>query len=137
MAAERLEAAARLAVGGLVAPEGRVDGRAMEQEQYAAHGYAWLATYVAGLRETLHWAERLDRAGQLRELERLILQAAFGEYLQQMLGGIPISQGGIFGVAIASCSRRGGIVTSRALISATLMRLNVVPTITASSCSST
>jgi len=94
-AAERFEAAARLAVGGLVAPDGdgRVDGRAMEQEQYAAHGYAWLATYVAGLRETLHWAERLDQAGQLRELERLILAAAFGEYLQQMLGGVPISQG--------------------------------------------
>jgi (2S)-methylsuccinyl-CoA dehydrogenase len=102
MAAERLEAAARQAVGALVAPpddqtggriDGKIDPRAMEREQYAAHGLAWLATYVAGLRETLHWAERLDRAGSLRELERLILQAAFGEYLQQMLGGIPISQG--------------------------------------------
>ena len=98
MAAERLEAAARQAVGRLVAPAegqmgGRADGPAMEREQYAAHGYAWLATYLAGLRETLHWAERLDEAGALRELERLILQAAFGEYLQQLLGGIPISQG--------------------------------------------
>jgi (2S)-methylsuccinyl-CoA dehydrogenase len=98
MAAERLEAAARHAVGRLVAPAegqtgGRVDGAGLEREQYAAHGYAWLATYLAGLRETLHWAERLDEAGALRELERLILQAAFGEYLQQLLGGIPISQG--------------------------------------------
>ncbi|HEX9769544.1 MAG TPA: acyl-CoA dehydrogenase family protein, partial [Kiloniellales bacterium] len=98
MAAERLEAAARQAVGRLVAPAegqmgGRADGPAMEREQYAAHGYAWLATYLAGLRETLRWAERLDEAGALRELERLILQAAFGEYLQQLLGGIPISQG--------------------------------------------
>jgi (2S)-methylsuccinyl-CoA dehydrogenase len=103
-AAERLEAAARQAVAGLVArggPEadraklhaGKLDGAALEREQYAAHGYAWLATYVAGLRETLNWAERLEAAGGLRELERLILQAAFGEYLQQMLGGIPISQG--------------------------------------------
>ncbi|MDX1422999.1 MAG: acyl-CoA dehydrogenase family protein [Kiloniellales bacterium] len=103
-AAERLEAAARQAVAGLVArggPEadraklhaGKLDGAALEREQYAAHGYAWLATYVAGLRETLNWAERLAAAGGLRELERLILQAAFGEYLQQMLGGIPISQG--------------------------------------------
>jgi len=92
-AAERLEAAARRAVAGLVAPEGGVDGAAMEREQYAAHGYAWLATYAAGLREALNWAERLDEAGALGELERLILRAAFGEYLQQMLGGIPISQG--------------------------------------------
>jgi len=108
-AAERLEAAARQAVAGLVARgggeadagkldagklhAGKLDGAALECEQYAAHGYAWLATYVAGLRETLNWAERLEAAGGLRELERLILQAAFGEYLQQMLGGIPISQG--------------------------------------------
>jgi len=102
VAAERLEAAARHAVGGLLAPVdgqtggqdgGRVEAAAMEREQYAAHGYAWLATYLAGLRETLNWAERLDEAGTLGELERLVLQAAFGEYLQQMLGGIPISQG--------------------------------------------
>ena len=92
-AAERLEASARQAVGALVAPHGKVDGGAMEREQYAAHGLAWMATYVAGLRETVHWAERLEQAGRLGELERLILQAAFGEYLQQMLGGIPISQG--------------------------------------------
>ena len=91
-AAERLEASARHAVGALVAPQGKVDGQAMEREQYAAHGLAWLATYVAGLRESLHWAERLEEAGGLGELEGLILRAAYGEYLQQMLGGIPISQ---------------------------------------------
>ena len=91
-AAERLGAAARKAVAGLVAPEGRVDPELMEREQYGAHGFAWLSTYLAALREALHWAERLDAAGRLRELDRLILQAAFGEYLQQMLGGIPISQ---------------------------------------------
>jgi (2S)-methylsuccinyl-CoA dehydrogenase len=91
-AAERVEAAARQAVSALVAPDGQVNPGLLEREQYAAHGLAWLATYVAGLRESLRWAERLEQAGALRELECLILQAAFGEYLQQMLGGIPISQ---------------------------------------------
>jgi (2S)-methylsuccinyl-CoA dehydrogenase len=91
-AAEGFQARAKAAVAGLVAPGGRVDGRLLEREQFAAHGFAWLATYVAALGETLHWAQRLEAAGRLRELERLILQAAFGEYLNQMAGGIPISQ---------------------------------------------
>ena len=91
-AAERVEVAAKQAVLGLVAPDGQVNPGLLEREQYAAHGLAWLATYVAALRESLRWAERLEQAGRLRELECLILQAAFGEYLQQILGGIPISQ---------------------------------------------
>ena len=91
-AAEGLEAAARRAVAGLVAPEGKVNAALLEREQFAAHGLAWLATYVAALREMLHWAERLEAEGSLRELESLILQAAFGEYLQQMTGGMALSQ---------------------------------------------
>ena len=91
-ASERVEAAAKQAVLRLVAPDGQVNPGLLEREQYAAHGLAWLATYVAALRESLRWAERLEQAGRLRELECLILQAAFGEYLQQILGGIPISQ---------------------------------------------
>src|SRR3546814_17052037 len=55
---------------------------------FAAHGFAWLATYVAALRELPHWAERLQAAGQLGELERLMLQATYGEYLSQLTGGI-------------------------------------------------
>ena len=40
----------------------------------------------------LDWAERLQAAGRLGELEQLMLQAAFGEYIAQMSGGIAISQ---------------------------------------------
>ena len=90
--AEALEAAAKRAVAGRVAPGGKVDAALLEQEQFAAHGYAWLATYVTSLREILRWAERLKAAGALRELERLILQAAYGEYLNQLQGGIALSQ---------------------------------------------
>jgi (2S)-methylsuccinyl-CoA dehydrogenase len=92
VAAESFGAAAERAVARLVAPGGKVDASLLEREQFAAHGYAWLATYVAALREMLHWAERLEAAGQLGELERLMLQAAYGEYLNQLTGGIALSQ---------------------------------------------
>lgn len=94
-AAETMSDEARRAVAALVAPEGKVDAALMEREQFAAHGYAWLATYVTALRESLHWAERLEQAGRLRELEQLMLQAAFGEYLSQIWGGLALSQGEI------------------------------------------
>jgi len=91
-AAEAFREAARHAVAGLVAPGGTVDAEALEREQYAAHGFAWLATYVAALEALLGWAERLEAEGNSRELERLILQLGFAEYLQQMVGGIALSQ---------------------------------------------
>ena len=91
--AEAYADAARSAVNGLVSSGGKVEPGLLEQEQLAAHGLAWLTTYVAGLRELLRWAERLNDAGRLGELEGLILQAGFGEYLAQMVGGIAISQG--------------------------------------------
>src|SRR3546814_11729834 len=91
-AAESFGAAAQRAVARRVAPGGKVDADLLEREQFAAHGFAWLATYVAALRELLHWAERLQAAGQLGELERLMLQATYGEYLSQLTGGIALSQ---------------------------------------------
>ncbi len=91
-AAEDLREDAKRAVVDLVAPGGKVDAALLDREQFAAHGFAWLSTYVAALREMLGWAERLEAVGRARELEYLILQAAFGEYLQQMTGGIALSQ---------------------------------------------
>ena len=63
-----------------------------DEHQAALHGVAWLGTYVSGLREMLHWAQRLHPAGRCGELETLLLQAAFAEYLAQIGGGIPLSQ---------------------------------------------
>jgi (2S)-methylsuccinyl-CoA dehydrogenase len=91
-AADRFRDAARNGVSALVMRGAKVDAAALEREQFAAHGYAWLATYVEGLRQLLGWAERLDATGQRGERETLILQAGFGEYLYQMWGGIAISQ---------------------------------------------
>ncbi|MGE0271534.1 MAG: acyl-CoA dehydrogenase family protein [Alphaproteobacteria bacterium] len=70
-------------------------GDAFERHQYATHGFAWAATYAAALRELLAWARRLEEANTLSETEALILQIGFGEYLAQLRGGIPLSQGEI------------------------------------------
>jgi len=93
VAADRLLLAARGSVGGRVSAQGRVSGRMLEEAQYAAHGLGWLATYVESLRQMHAWAERLDADDRLGEMECLILRIAFGEYLSQIDGGIPMSQG--------------------------------------------
>ena len=84
---------ARGGVAARVQAGGRTDPAALERDQFAAHGFAWIATYVAGLREMLGWARRLEASDALTELDRLVLQAAFGEYLAQLAGGIAVSQG--------------------------------------------
>ena len=74
---------------------GRVSATLVEAEQTAAHGLAWLATYVEALSQMQAWAERLQADGKFTEVEHLILQIAFGEYLWQIYGGIPMNQGEI------------------------------------------
>jgi (2S)-methylsuccinyl-CoA dehydrogenase len=81
--AETLIASAKRNVARLI-EEGGID-----RHQHAAHGFAWMATYVEALRQLRRWTDRL---GELREAEALILQAAFGEYLAQLQGGIAMSQ---------------------------------------------
>jgi len=76
-----------------VVVDGRVSGGAVEANQYAAHGLAWLATYVEALRQMQNWAKGLTENGKFGEVEQLIQQIAFGEYLNQMRGGIQMNQG--------------------------------------------
>ena len=92
-AAEGLLADARLAVAARVMRDGRPDPRALDQEQRAAHGLAWLATYVEAIRQLAGYAERLMAGGGLGETEQLLIRIGAGEYLAQMFGGIPMSQG--------------------------------------------
>ena len=91
-AADEIVIAARQGLADKVMRDGRVDGTALEAEQFAAHGFAWLNTYAAGIRHMLDWGRRLEAEGKLGELEQLMVQAAFGEYLNQISGGIAISQ---------------------------------------------
>ena len=91
-AAEILLGKIKDSVGERVIRDGRVDGKLIDDEQFAAHGLSWAATYVEALRQMLGWARRLEGIGNFGELEQLILQSAFGEYLAQLYGGIPLSQ---------------------------------------------
>jgi (2S)-methylsuccinyl-CoA dehydrogenase len=93
--AEALLATATDRVRAAVSDGDKVSGPKLEAEQSAAHALAWLATYVEALRQMQAWAERLTDAGRFGEMEALIHQIAFGEYLWQIYGGIPMSQGEI------------------------------------------
>lgn len=92
-AAEALLADATLAVRDRVMRDGELSASAMDGEQRATHGLAWLGTYVEAVRQLASYAERMERAGRLGEIEGLLVRIGLGEYLAQMLGGIPMSQG--------------------------------------------
>jgi (2S)-methylsuccinyl-CoA dehydrogenase len=80
------------AVRSKVSQDGRISATLIELNQTAAHGLGWLATYVESLKQMQKWAETLQTQGRFGETEQLILQISFGEYLSQILGGIPMSQ---------------------------------------------
>ncbi len=84
--------AAKSSVRDLVLEGERVSGAKLEEHQAAAHALSWLATYTESLRQMNAWATRLKEAGQLGEMNALILQIAFGEYLAQIKGGMMMSQ---------------------------------------------
>ncbi len=92
--AEALFQDARIAVRKRVATEGGdTMNRVFDREQRATHGLAWLATYVEALRQLVAYAERMQAEGKYGEIEDLQVRIGFGEYLAQILGGIPMSQG--------------------------------------------
>ena len=92
---EELLSTAKDTVRSKVSVDGRVSGGLVEEHQSVAHGLAWLATYVESLKEMHGWADRLNAESKFGEVEQIILQIAFGEYLAQIKGGIPMSQGEI------------------------------------------
>ena len=92
-AVENVVDRARVKISDIVSQDGRVNGKAFEEHQFAAHGLAWFATYLLSLQQMHKWATNLEAEGKFGELEQLILQISFGEYLWQIWGGIPMSQG--------------------------------------------
>lgn len=83
---------AKSSVRDMVSSDGRVSAELIEQNQTAAHGLAWLATYAQSLRQMQNWAEALQGDGKFTETEQLLHQIAFGEYLWQIYGGIQMNQ---------------------------------------------
>ena len=90
---EELLEKAQASVRAMVLAGGeKITTPAVEAHQTATHGLAWLATYVESLRQMQKWGEKLDGEGKFGEIEQLIHQIAFGEYLWQIYGGIQMSQ---------------------------------------------
>jgi (2S)-methylsuccinyl-CoA dehydrogenase len=98
-AADALLADAQRAVAQRVMNEGRAIQRTFDREQRATHGLAWLATYVEALRQLAAYAERLAADDNLGEVDELLVHIGAGEYLAQILGGIPMSQNEIVRLA--------------------------------------
>jgi (2S)-methylsuccinyl-CoA dehydrogenase len=85
--ADRILQAAKAGVRIKIQEAGGIDNA-----QHTAHGLAWLATAVEGLRQMHDWANRLNGEGRFGEFEQLLLIAAFAEYGAQIASGIPMSQ---------------------------------------------
>ena len=66
-----------------------------DKHQSKLHGLAWVATYVESLKQMSIWADRLLENGSFSKTERIILLLSFNEYLNQIFGGIIMSQGEI------------------------------------------
>ncbi|MCA3560091.1 MAG: acyl-CoA dehydrogenase family protein [Aestuariivirga sp.] len=90
---ETILAKAKARLAARVMPGGKINSRLLDEEQHAAHGLAWLATYAATLRELANYALRLEAEGKLGETEQLTIQIAAGEYVNHVAGGIPMNQG--------------------------------------------
>lgn len=89
---ESLAAAGASNLRARVTENGKISSRLLETEQFAAHTLSWLTTYAESLRQMQAWALRLVDAGTFGEMEQLLHRIAFGEYLAQVAGGIPMSQ---------------------------------------------
>ncbi len=83
------------AVAAKVVEGRKVDAAALEREQHAAHGLAWIATYVEALRQLANYARRMEGEGRFGEMEALLSQIGAAEYAAQLAGGVVMSQGEI------------------------------------------
>ncbi|PPD45035.1 MAG: acyl-CoA dehydrogenase [Methylocystis sp.] len=93
VAVEALYNEALASVRARVTKDGKLSNELIEADQHAAHGLAWFATYVQGLKELIDYAERLQGEGAYGETEELLNQIGYAELLAQVYGGIPMSQG--------------------------------------------
>ncbi|HZL31844.1 MAG TPA: acyl-CoA dehydrogenase family protein [Pseudolabrys sp.] len=116
-ALEAILADATLKVRERVIVEGHVVAKVLDREQRAAHGLAWLATYVEAVKQLSAYAERMAGMGALGEIEENLVRIGIGECLAQIIGGIPMSQGEMvrpsdMGLSAAQVATRLGAVES-------------------------
>jgi (2S)-methylsuccinyl-CoA dehydrogenase len=91
MAARDYNDSVRNAVAARLGTGQDFDASALTREQHAVHGFAWIAATLAALEATAGWAERAEAAGSFGEIDQLTLRIGFGEYLTQLVHGVPMS----------------------------------------------
>ncbi|WBH18332.1 acyl-CoA/acyl-ACP dehydrogenase [Sphingomonas radiodurans] len=91
MLQDALAAAQRYRDDARAALAARLETRAIDTEQRAAHGFAWVATMVAALEAVQDWAAR-----EATEVDTLVARLAFQESLAQLVGGLPMGQNELF-----------------------------------------
>jgi (2S)-methylsuccinyl-CoA dehydrogenase len=119
-AVDALLAEATATVRKRVTVDNRMVDNLLDREQRATHGLAWVATYVESVRQLAAYAERMQAGGGLGETEQLLVEIGIGEYLAQIAGGIPMSQGEI--VRPSDIGLAGDAVAAR--LAAPLQELN-------------
>jgi (2S)-methylsuccinyl-CoA dehydrogenase len=92
LAAREYSSRAQQATFDAVPSGGKVDAVRVEIGQRRVHGLAWTATAVEGMAMLLAWASRIAAARVLDDGAALVVRIGFGEYLAQILGGLPMSQ---------------------------------------------
>ncbi|MEL6956783.1 MAG: acyl-CoA dehydrogenase family protein [Pseudomonadota bacterium] len=90
---DQFVAAIKSKASEVLVTDGRPDRKAFARHQHLAHGVAWIVTYAETLRETANWARRLENEDKFGEIEGLLSQILFSEYLAQLVGGVPMNQG--------------------------------------------
>jgi (2S)-methylsuccinyl-CoA dehydrogenase len=80
-------------VSAKVSAGDKLDNAALEREQHAVHGLAWIATYAEAIVQLASYARRMEGEGRFGEMESLLAQIGAGEYLAQLAGGVMMSQG--------------------------------------------
>ena len=80
-AARTYLAAVRQACLAIVAPSGKPDPALLTAEQRRLHGFAWVATTVEAIEQLARWGA-----------DPLVVQIGLGEYLAQLVGGLPMGQ---------------------------------------------
>lgn len=86
---QALEAARSYQATAQAALAQRLAVKPIDDEQRAAHGFAWIATSVAALDAVLAWA---DAGNGANPLDRMVARLAFTETIGQLAGGLPMGQ---------------------------------------------
>ncbi len=136
-AVEGLLTRASASLRARLSDNGKLNAGKIEREQHAAHGLAWLATYVEAIKELGGYARRMREEGRFGETEELLTRIGLGEYLAQIFGGISMNQGeivrlGDFGLdeetvaparkgAVAKLIAEGNTVANRARLAAKIV----------------